>query len=251
MRRLQRRPKVLDLFCGAGGAGMGYWRAGFDVVGVDIVPRPSYPFRLIEGDALDAFKEMAQEFNLVHLSPPCQASCALTKGTNKGRTYLDLIPAVRQLCEWYGVPYVIENVQGSVLRRDLTLCGEMFGLQVIRHRYFEVGLYWRPVPAVHRPHRGPVRGWRHGVYRDGPYVAAYGKGGGKAGVTEMQHAMDITWTSDHAELTEAIPPAYTRYIGEEFVTTGEWGAAFEPSPTARLQRLARTVPHPRELGVAA
>ncbi|MFI9819926.1 DNA methylase [Streptomyces sp. NPDC052013] len=230
---------------------MGYWRAGFDVVGVDVVPRPSYPFAFIEGDALDAFREMAQDFHLVHLSPPCQASCALTKGTNKGRIYRDLIPDVRELCEWYGVPYVIENVPGSGLRRDLTLCGEMFGLGVIRHRYFEVGLYWRPRPAVHKPHRGPVRGWRHGVWRDGPYVAAYGKGGGKADVAEMQRAMDITWTDAHEELTEAIPPAYTRYIGEEFITTGEWGARFEPSPSARLRALARTIPHPRDLVRAA
>lgn len=242
---------MLDLFCGAGGAGMGYWRAGFDVVGVDIVPRPSYPFDFIEGDALEAFGEMGQDFHLVHLSPPCQASCALTKGTNQGRTHRDLIPAVRELCAWYGVDYVIENVPGSILRRDLTLCGEMFDLGVIRHRYFETGPYWRPVRPAHRPHRGPVRGWRHGVWRDGPYVAAYGKGGGKGSVTEMQSAMDITWTSDHTELTEAIPPAYTRYLGEQFITSGEWGAAHEPDPRTRLRLLARTAAHPGELAAVA
>lgn len=246
-----RRPRVLDLFCCAGGASMGYYRAGFDVVGVDIVPRPAYPFRFIEGDALDAAREMCQGFDLVHYSPPCQASCALTKGTNRGlRTHLDLIPQVREVCEWYGVPYVIENVQGAQLRKDLLLCGEMFGLSVIRHRYFELGPYWQPRPAAHKPHRGPVRGWRHGVWRDGPYIAAYGKGGGKGNVTEMQQAMGITWTDAHDELTEAIPPAYTEYIGRDFIVD-DWGAATVPSPEVRLVQLARHTPHPRELGVAA
>ncbi|MER7817065.1 DNA methylase [Streptomyces sp. NPDC096153] len=248
---MRRRPRVLDLFCGAGGAAMGYWRAGFDVVGVDIVPRPSYPFPFIEDDALDACREMCQDFHLVHMSPPCQASCNLTKGTNQGRTYTDLIPAVRELAEWYGVPYVIENVQGAQLRKDLVLCGEMFGLSVIRHRYFETGPYWRPTPPAHKPHRGPVRGWRHGVWQDGPYIAAYGKGGGKGTVAEMQRAMDITWTSVHEELTEAIPPAYTTYIARQFIGPGEWGTAFEPSAAVRLRQLARTAAHPSKLGVAA
>lgn len=247
---MRRRPRVLDLFCCAGGASMGYYRAGFDVVGVDIVPRPAYPFPFILGDALDAAREMCQEFDLVHYSPPCQASCALTKGTNRGRRdHLDLIPQVREVCEWYGVPYVIENVQGAKLRKDLLLCGEMFGLSVLRHRYFELGPYWTPRPVPHQPHRGPVRGWRHGVWRDGPYIAAYGKGGGKGSVTEMQQAMGITWTDVHEELTEAIPPAYTEHIGRDFIAD-DWGPPTVPVDV-RLRHLARPVLHPSELGVAA
>ncbi|MFD5114848.1 DNA methylase [Streptomyces sp. NPDC058391] len=234
---------------------MGYWRAGCDVYGVDLLARPRYPFPFVQGDAPAAFHAMCQDFDLVHTSPPCQASCALTKGTNRGRTYADLIPVVRDICEWYGVPYVIENVQGAAIRRDITLCGEMFGLGVIRHRHFEIG--WRgALPLVgppHKPHRGPVRGWRHGVYRDGPYIAAYGKGGGKGSVPEMQSAMDITWTDVHEELTEAIPPAYTEWIGRQFITTGEWGASFEPDPAVRLARLVRPDRHParHDLAVAA
>ncbi|MFJ1755985.1 DNA methylase [Kitasatospora sp. NPDC088134] len=225
-----RRPRVLDLFCCAGGAGAGYSRAGFDVVGVDIVPRSNYPFEFIEGDALDALREMCQDFDLVHASPPCQSSCTLTKGTNKGRrTYVDLIPEVRELCRWYGVPWVIENVPGSSIRRDLTLCGESFGLGVIRHRYFEIE-WWggEPEQMPHPKHRGPVRGIRHGVWKDGPYIAAYGKGGGKGTVAEMQAAMDIHWTDVHEELTEAIPPAYTQYIGHAFLA--DWGAALRGEP---------------------
>ncbi|MGX1129945.1 hypothetical protein RKD49_002135 [Streptomyces glaucescens] len=240
MNRLRRRPRVLDLFCCAGGAGMGYWRAGFDVVGVDIQPRPNYPFRFIEGDALDAMREMGQEFSLIHASPPCQPHTALTKGTNKGREYSDFLAEMRELCEWYGVYWVIENVPGAPMRADLTLCGEMFGLGVIRHRHFELG--WDPegTPAQpeHKPHRGPVRGWRHGVWRDGPYIAAYGKGGGKGSVAEMQQAMDITWTDVHEELTEAIPPAYTEWIGRQFVIGG-WAEALVPDPAERLAQLAR------------
>ncbi|WP_318205338.1 DNA methylase [Streptomyces sp. SCL15-4] len=236
-----KRPRVLDLFCCAGGAGMGYWLAGFDVIGVDIQPRPRYPFEFIEGDALDAMREMGQEFHLVHASPPCQAHTALTKGTNKGRQYVDLIPEMRKLCEWYGVDWVMENVPGSTLRRDLALCGEMFGLGVIRHRDFELG--WiggnKVVPLPHRKHRGPVRGWRHGIYRNGPYIAAYGKGGGKGNVTEMQQAMGIWWTDVHEELTEAIPPAYTEWIGREWLLRCEWNANREPDAEQRIARLRR------------
>lgn len=248
-----RRPRVLDLFCCAGGAGMGYWRAGFDVVGVDIQPRPNYPFRFIEGNALDAMREMCQEFHLVHASPPCQPGCTLTKGTNRGREYADFIPQMRELCLWYGVPWVIENVTGADIRKDLTLCGEMFGLGVIRHRHFEIGCLggWPIEQPVHLKHRGPVRGWRHGVYRDGPYIAAYGKGGGKGSVAEMQQAMDITWTDVHEELTEAIPPAYTAYIGRQFITTGEWGAAFIPDPEVRVAMLRRELLLADTLGVAS
>ncbi|MFD4529147.1 DNA methylase [Streptomyces sp. NPDC058470] len=230
---------MLDLFCCAGGAGMGYYRAGFDVVGVDISPRPHYPFEFHQADALEFAHEHIQDFDLAHASPPCQHSCTLTKGTNKGRQYVDLIPATRALLAWYGVPSVMENVQGSELRRDLVLCGEMFGLGVLRHRIFEVD-YWRGNRRPHQPHRGYVRGLRHGVWRDGPYIAAYGKGGGKGTVREMQQAMDIHWTDVHEELTEAIPPAYTAYIGNEFLTTGEWGAIARGIPdTAPIPDIMR------------
>lgn len=113
------------------------------------------------------------------------------------------------------------------VRRDLSLCGEMFGLGVLRHRVFELGGDWTVPQLAHPKHRGYVRGYRHGVYRDGPYVAAYGSGGGKATVTEMQHGMGITWTSVREELTEAIPPAYTQFIGAALVAvvTGTVGVA--------------------------
>src|SRR5690606_27878353 len=131
-------------------------------------------------------------------------------------------PETRRLLRATGLPTVIENVQGSDLRRDLTLCGEMFRLGVIRHRYFE--LSFRAAAPAHRPHRGRVRGWRHGTYYDGPYVAVYGEGGGKGSVTEWQAAMGIDWTSDRKAIAEAIPPAYTEHIGHQLAAALEVAA---------------------------
>ena len=210
-----RKPRLLDLFCCAGGAGRGYADAGFEVVGVDLSPQPNYPFEFHQSDALTFLTEHWREFDAIHGSPPCQASTALTKGTNAGRIYPNLIPATRELFAKLPLPTVIENVQGSDLRRDLVLCGEMFGLKVIRHRYFE--LSWRAPQPAHKPHRGRVAGWRHGTWYDGPYFAVYGQGGGKGTVQQWQEAMGMPWTSDRKELAEAIPPAYTKYIGDHLM----------------------------------
>ena len=194
---------------------MGYHRAGFEVVGVDIAPQPDYPFEFHQGDALDFLAAHAHEFDAVHASPPCQASSALTKGTNAGRQYVNLIPETRALLARLPVPTVIENVQGSDLRRDLTLCGEIFGLDVIRHRYFEVSV---PVEQPeHIPHRGRVSGMRHGVWYEGPYVAVYGNGGGKGSVARWQEAMGIDWTANRKSIAEAIPPAYAEYVGAQLL----------------------------------
>ncbi|MEU9977949.1 DNA methylase [Streptomyces sp. NPDC051014] len=221
------RRRVLDLFSCAGGAGKGYADAGFTVDGCDIADRPNYPFPYHRGDALEYLAHLIttgdiERYALVHASPPCQAKAALTVGTNAsqgwGGTHEDFVAPTRALLDASGLPYVIEQPNGQAeIRKDLTLCGEMFGLGVLRHRNFELGHWATPKPA-HPRHRGYVRGWRHGIYRDGPYVAAYGKGGGKGDVREMQAAMGITWTDVHDELTEAIPPAYTRWIGHAFLT---------------------------------
>ncbi|MGA5370119.1 DNA methylase [Streptomyces griseoincarnatus] len=216
------RPRLLDLFCCAGGAAVGYARAGFAVDGCDIADRPHYPFPRHRGDALAYLAHLIatggiRRYAFVHASPPCQHGCALTVGTNAsqgwGRAHVDLVAPTRELLEASGLPYVIEQPNGRAkIRKDLTLCGEMFGLGVIRHRNFEAGGWTVPQPA-HRPHRGRVRGYRHGQYYDGPYVAAYGNGGGKPSIPELQAAMGIDWTDVREELTEAIPPAYTEHIG--------------------------------------
>ncbi|MFD0375786.1 DNA methylase [Streptomyces sp. NPDC127112] len=217
------RPRLLDLFSCAGGAGMGYHWAGFAVDGVDIVDRSArYPFAFRQGDALTVLADLITSgeisaYTAIHASPPCQAGCALTVGTNQsqgwGGDHVDLVAPTRRLLEASGLPYVIEQPNGKAdVRKDITLCGEMFGLGVLRHRNFELGGWSSPQPA-HLPHRGRVRGWRHGRFHDGPYVAAYGSGGGKATVPEMQQAMGITWTDVREELTEAIPPAFSEWIG--------------------------------------
>ncbi|MFB7953402.1 DNA methylase [Streptomyces sp. NPDC056045] len=234
IRRDHSRPRLLDLFSCAGGAAMGYHRAGFEVTGVDIVDRPNYPFAFHRADALEYLASLItsgeiEHYAAAHASPPCQAGCALTIGTNAsrgwGRQHAQLIPELRALLDSSGLPYVIEQPNGKApVRRDLWLCGEMFGLGVLRHRNFELG-GWTTNQPQHPRHRGYVRGYRHGVYRDGPYVAAYGAGGGKATVPEMQQAMGITWTDAREELTEAIPPAYTQWIGTQFLTLERSAAA--------------------------
>lgn len=228
------RPKLLDLFCCAGGAGMGYHRAGFDIYGVDINPQPRNPHPFRQWDAIALLENFLgggeigwpidgdvewltlDDFSAIHSSPPCQASTALTKGTNQGREYPQLIPRTRELLAATGLPTVIENVQGSDLRRDLTLCGEMFDLAVIRHRYFEIDGFTAAAPQ-HKPHRGRVAGYRHGEWFDGPYFAVYGDGGGKGTVAQWQAAMGIDWTTVRKEIAEAIPPAYTGHIGRQLI----------------------------------
>lgn len=198
---------------------MGYHRAGFDVVGVDIEPQPNYPFEFIQADIMEFIDEHGYEFDAIHVSPPCQAHSSLTKG-NRGRegwqdNHVDLIPAVRQALIGTGKPYVIENVEAArgALHEPFRLCGLSFGLKVFRHRQFEVTFpIVVPDHPSHRGHR--VAGWRHGKKYDGDMVAVYGEGGGKGSVNEWQGAMGIDWTGTRKELAEAIPPAYTEYIGK-------------------------------------
>jgi site-specific DNA-cytosine methylase len=219
------RPRLLDLFCGAGGAAMGYHNAGFDVTGLDIDAQPDYPFEFIQMNAIKGLAELIAgpikwRFDAIHASPPCQWSSNLSRGTNHAKRsagqYVNLIPVTRELLKLTGLPWVIENVQGAEVRRDLTLCGEMFGLEVLRHRYFEVDGFDAAAPG-HVRHRGRVQGWRHGTYFDGPYFAVYGDGGGKGSVEEWQRAMGIDWTGSRYSLAEAIPPAYTEHIGRQLM----------------------------------
>ena len=228
-----KRPRLLDLFCGAGGAAVGYHRAGFDVVGVDIALQPNYPFAFRRVDALALLEHLLAgggflvrtpggamsrltlaDFDAIHASPPCQGYTALA--AVHGNEWPKLIEPVRDLLDATGLPYVIENVQGSPVRRDLTLCGEMFGLGVIRHRYFELG-GWSGAAPAHKPHRGRVAGMRHGEWFTGPYFAVYGEGGGKGTVAQWQAAMGIDWTDVRHEIAEAIPPAYSQHIGAQLI----------------------------------
>jgi hypothetical protein len=218
-----KRQLLLDLFSGAGGAAMGYHRAGFEVIGVDINPQPSYPFEYYRGDAVLALQVLVERGNFygdepaaIHASPPCQHHTTLAKGNNNNQDdHPDLIDPIRELLIATGLPYVIENVVSAPVQNPLLLCGEMFGLDVIRHRLFESNVFlWQP---EHKPHRGLVRGYRHGKRYDGPYFPVYGTGGDKGSLAEWQAAMGIDWMPTKPEIAEAIPPAYTEYIGEQLL----------------------------------
>jgi hypothetical protein len=243
-RTLADAPVLVDLYCCAGGATKGYQRAGFTVIGVDIDPQPHYCGDLfVQMDAL-AFVDylLAGGVNInghwlslddvaaFHASPPCQKHSALTKG-NKGRfpdltvyEHPDFIPQTRDLLDDTGKPYVIENVEGAPIRRDLILCGDMFDLRVIRHRYFETGGGLTVPQPVHETdwikHKGRVAGMRHGEWFEGPYFAVYGDGGGKGTVDQWRDAMGIDWIPRYIPvkeqrrlIAEAIPPSYAEYVG--------------------------------------
>ena len=201
--------KALDLFCGAGGAGMGLHRAGYEVLGVDI-EKQDYPFEYIISDVFDLPLEFFDEFDFIWASPPCHGY--VDSNINKPG-YPRLVPQLRELLDRTKKPYVIENVQLAPLRQDLMLCGDMFDLRVIRHRYFEIEGFH--VPRIkHRKHRGTVA--------EGYYVACYGGGFGndrtrkkfpriKTTKKDMQEALDVKWTTKN--ITQCIPPKYFEYIG--------------------------------------
>ena len=188
------KPRLLDLFCGAGGAGMGYHRAGFDVVGVDINPQPNYPFKFHQADALD-FLDIGWPdwFDAIHASPPCQGYANVTQWRGSQDTHERLIAPVRDLLNQTGLPWVIENVRTTELKPCVVLCGSMFGLPIRRHRGFETSWGCSPmVLACH--HRTTDLAFEHKQER------AYAD------------AMGCDWMTSH-EAREAIPPAYTEHVG--------------------------------------
>lgn len=220
------RPSLLDLFCGAGGAAMGYHRAGFDVVGVDINPQPRYPFQFIQADALEYLKECGHCFDAIHASPPCQAFSAMTRGRWKDRKHPDLVAETRRLLIQTGRPYVIENVEGAPLISPIRLCGTMFGLQsaggnqLRRHRLFECPFIFDLLtPCAHNEVSaiGVYGGGQHPRRRTRqcpsdrsvPEDADFG-------IVAKRQAMGIDWMSGN-ELNQAIPPAYTQWIGERLL----------------------------------
>lgn len=202
------RPRLADLFSCAGGAGVGYSRAGFDVVGVDIDPQPNYPFEFHQGDALKFLLEHHHEFDAFHASPPCQAYTKAQK--IQGNTHPDFIAATRAAFELIGKPYVIENVPGSPIRADLELCGAMFGLGTYRHRLFESN-----VPLVAPAHPAHVaRTTKMGrPPREGEFMHVVGNFSGAA---QARVAMDMPWAT-RDELREAIPPAYSQFVGTQLL----------------------------------
>lgn len=217
------RPLLLDLFCGAGGASRGYHDAGFDVVGVDLAAQPRYPYAFVRADALEYLAGLGSDPSIdgrrvdaIHASPPCQRYSTMTArhGSGQVATHPDLVAPTRIRIHATGRPYVMENVPRAPLLEPVTLCGSMFELglrpdrpvYLKRHRLFESNVWlWPPGPCAHR----------------GTALAVYGHAGGSStrdpgaafGTTEeWSRAMGVDWMTG-AELAEAIPPAYTRWIG--------------------------------------
>jgi len=219
--------KLLDLFCGSGGAAMGYHRAGFEVVGVDINPQPNYPFEFHQADALTY---PLDGFDAVHASPPCQLY-SVTNVLGFGSGYPDLIPPVRDRLLAAGVPYVIENVERAPLIEPVVLCGTEFGLTAFdpdmkrvmalkRHRLFESNVWMMGAGGCHcRAWRGRIAGVYGGGGEDRKRALRNrrtGRGGYTPKVTVRRELMGIDWMT-LPELSEAIPPAYTEFLGRQLL----------------------------------
>lgn len=193
---------------------MGYHRTGFDVVGVDINPQPRYPFEHHVADALEYLAEHGHEFDAIHASPPCKRFTVAQ--SIQGREHPDLLTPTRELLRQWGTAWVIENVPGAPMRTDVVLCGSMFGLQVQRHRLFEFGF---PYAGLQHPCNHAWEGGRPvGVYGHTGHKTNRGTRSGNHGwmVADWRRAMAIDWMI-RDELAQAIPPAYTQFIGEQLM----------------------------------
>lgn len=232
------KPRLLDLYCGAGGAAMGYHWAGFEVVGVDIEPQPNYPFEFIQMDALLALKLVSKVtpncYAVIHASPPCQAFTAMGTMPNAGK-HRDLLTPTRECLKATGIPYVIENVPGApmddVRPVDLfgdgggvMLCGSMFGLnngtyELRRHRLFECSSPLEQPPCRHKL---PVVGFYGDHARVRQRIEGFKDRGrdilGGEKIALVRDLMGIDWMA-WTEATQAIPPAYTEWIGGHLLSS--------------------------------
>lgn len=221
-----KRPRLLDLFCGAGGCSTGYHRAGFDVVGIDIEPHAEYPYSLTVSDITQLKFDRINKcwhpngdpswclgtFEVVAASPPCPRYSTATPEDSRTQ-HPDLIEPIRSLLETWGGPYVIENVPGSPLESPLKLCGSMFDLGVRRHRLFESNVFMFQPECSHQSQGQP---W--GVTGESAEIGDYARHGRKARtVTHAQQVMGIEWMNNWSDLADAIPPAYTEWIGTQLL----------------------------------
>lgn len=204
---------------------MGYHHAGFRVIGIDHKPQPRYPFRFAQGDALTILSALLRTENIaaIHASPPCKTHTSLKPFSSPD--HVDILPETRAALIASGLPYVIENVPGAPMINPTVLCGSMFKLGVRRHRLFETNWGLTPLRCRHAEQRAAspmyaVKDYHTGtpVVRPSPVIGVYGRGQGlgPGEVGMWRHAMGISWMTQ-SELSQAIPPAYTRYIGTELM----------------------------------
>jgi DNA (cytosine-5)-methyltransferase 1 len=215
---MRGKPLLLDLFCCAGGAALGYHQAGFEIIGVDIYPQPRYPYAFIQADALKLDPAILSLVDVIHASPPCQSYSDLAKRNGNADAWPRLIEPVRDMLSNTGLPYIIENVEGAPLLNPTVLCGTMFPqLRVIRHRLFETNFSVQAPehhkhPLVHtldrrKNHYGKTDEWVD-------FVSV--NGGGNCSIAAARDAMGISWMTKK-EINEAIPPAYTEFIGKQLL----------------------------------
>lgn len=220
-----KRMKLLDLFCCAGGASMGYHQAGFEVTGVDIKDQPSYPFKFIKEDVMEILKdkEFLGSFDVIHASPPCQGYSNATKPDSvyvhysQGKDTPKLIEPVRNALINTGKYYIIENVAGAkeYLIEPFKLTGYMFNMPIERTRYFECNFPVAELKNVTKRGYSKKYAEDNGIdYRD---MSVTGKSRRKGSIDVWRKVMDMPWAGRGWELTEAIPPAYTKYIGEQIL----------------------------------
>lgn len=210
------RPRLLDLFCCAGGAAMGYHQAGFEVVGVDINPQPRYPFEFIQADCLALDPAFVAGFDAIHASPPCQDFSPTRRINATEGKHPRLIEPTREMLRHSGHPYVIENVVGAPLVDPIILCGLMFGRPLYRHRKFECSFFvLEPGHPRHHP-RGATKASRgYSTIANGATIICCA--GNNFRRVEGAAAMGIDWPTTRSEIAQAIPPAYTRFIGEQLM----------------------------------
>lgn len=215
-----QKPRLLDLFCCAGGATRGYQLAGFYVVGVDIRPQPRYVGdEFYQADALEFVAAHGHKFDAIHASPPCQRYSEITPEDAR-ENYPDLIAPTQALLRRLGRPYIIENVPGAarLLSAPIRLCGFTFGLKTYRHRFFECEPMILAPPHHNHPEACPPSGrGRSDMYG---IISVTGNGGAPnlhmPYLDYASDAMGIDWMS-REELSEAVPPAYTEYLGRQLM----------------------------------
>ena len=189
--------RLLDLFCGAGGAAMGYSCAGFtEIVGVDNRPQPRFPFTFVQADALEYVAEHGRDFDAIHASPPCQRYAPVTRWRGRAEDHPDLLGPTLAALTASRRPWVCENVPAAPMQPDLILCGSMFQLAIRRHRWFSTSWggfalvqpcnHWKLLPFMHKGERA------------------------------FADAMGCQWMTNR-EAREAIPPAYTEFIGKQLI----------------------------------
>lgn len=221
------RPRLLDLFCGGGGAAMGYYRAGFDIVGVDIAAQPNYPFEFRQGDALEFLARFGHTFDAVHASPPCQGYSRLRHlPWLAGKEWPLLLEPCRNELLRIGKPWVQENVEDAPMPNSFVLCGRMFDLPLYRHRRFESSaVILVPQHQKHTQVIGHGRGIndrKRGTLNAGSRKGAWGESpivtvaGGQYLKADGERAMGIDWMT-RRELSQSIPPAYTQHIGAQLI----------------------------------